>query len=64
MTDKEYIAYLVEMMSEWQYSCDICEIGWRGEVCSRVDRTDRNDSIACIIEGMRKLAEIKDKEAK
>lgn len=65
MTDKEYIAYLVEMMSEQQYPCDICEIGWLDDVCSLVyrnDRTDRNDLIACIIEGMRRWAESKEKE--
>ena len=50
MTDKEYIAYLVKMMSEQQYPCDICEMGWRNEVCTWVDSTDRT---ACI-EGMRK----------
>lgn len=60
MTDKEYIAYLVEMMSEQQYPCNICEMGWRGEVCPWVDSTDRT---ACI-EGMRKWAESKEKEAK
>lgn len=58
MTDKEYIAYLVEMMSEQQYPCDICEMGWRDEVCPYVDSTDRT---ACI-EGMRKWAESKEKE--
>lgn len=54
MTDKEFIAYLVEMMSEQQYPCDICEMGWRDEVCTQVDRT------ACI-ENMRKWAECKEK---
>lgn len=54
MTDKEFIAYLVEMMSEQQYPCDICKMGWQDEVCTQVDRT------VCI-EGMRKWAECKEK---
>ena len=57
MTDKEFIAYLVEMMSEQQYPCDICEMGWRNEVCTQVDR------IVCI-KCMRKWAESKEKERK
>ena len=57
MTDKEYIAYLVEMMSEQQYPCDICKIGWLNEVCPWADSTDRT---ACI-ENMRKWAECKEK---
>lgn len=28
MTDKEYIAYLVEMMSEQQYPCNILHRGY------------------------------------
>lgn len=63
MTDKEFIAYLVEMMSEQQYPCDICENGWRGEVCRLVDRTYPIDRTACK-EGMRKWAEENDKEVK
>ena len=60
MTDKEYIAYLVDKMSRQEFPCDICEIGWRDEVCPYVDSTDRT---ACI-EGMRKWAESKEKERK
>lgn len=63
MTDKEYIAYLVKMMSEQQYPCDICARGLRGEVCRLVARTDPIDRTACI-EGMRKWAESKEENDK